>query len=377
MNHEHDLKVGDLSEAHLIRRFVPLLMADTATESENVSPYQLLGPGDDCAVVAAPDQRFVISTDTQVQGQDFELTWPSGVEPSGADTGHKCATQNLADAAAMGAVPSALVISLTLPQHTPVRWVEDFARGVRAGTIACGAPQCYVVGGDLGAGREISVTATVTGDLEGRHPVRRHGARPGDMVVLAGHVGRAAAGLDLLRSATYKPGRNASLDALVDSQLRPVSPVVMGAQLAQVGATSMIDVSDGLVRDLSRIAEASGVNMVLEPHALEQLGAELGRAADLLGVDPLHWVLHGGEDHGLLSTLPPETTLPPGVCPIGSVLAMPPGKPLEQVAITEPHGDPSRLEAEQRVWVSDTPVNQLPGSLRERGWDHFEPKDGF
>ncbi|MDO5618324.1 thiamine-phosphate kinase [Kocuria sp.] len=383
-----NLTVAALSEAQLIARFAPLLNAgwpetdgDWAEPdgggAESGGPYQILGPGDDCAVVAAPDRRFVISTDTQVEGQDFELQWPSGFRSSGLDTGHKCATQNLADAAAMGAVPSSLVVSLTLPSTTPVQWVEDFARGLRAGMVACGADRCRVVGGDLGAGREISVTATVTGDLQGRAPVRRNGAQPGDVVVLAGTVGRAAAGLEILRESAYRPGDNAAVDALVQSQLRPVTPVQLGAELARCGATSMIDVSDGLVRDASRVARASGVEMVLDPHALEALARELQPAARLTGRDPLYWVLNGGEDHGLLSTVPPHHQLPDGVRPLGSVRAAAKGWPTASAAPTAAASEPGSAAAQQPVWVANTPVSQLPEGVRGQGWDHFESEDGF
>lgn len=356
---DHDLTVGELSEAQLIERFMPLLNSPADAENSGLN-YCIVGPGDDCAVVAAPDRRFVISTDTQVQDQDFQLMWPNGVVPSGRSTGHKCVTQNVADAAAMGSVPTTLVISLTLPRTTKVRWVEDFATGVREGLAACGALSCTVVGGDLGAGREICVTATVTGDLEGRDPVRRCGARPGDQLVVVGTVGRAAAGLDLLRSLTYCQGRDAALDTLVRGQLEPVCPVASGVQLACCGATSMIDISDGLVRDAGRIAQASDVAIVVDPVAVKELASELKPAAQLLGKNPLKWVLHGGEDHGLLSTIPAGVVLPQGVRPIGSVKTL-----------------PTQGLTPDRVWLGDTPVSQLPEDIRSRGWDHFESTGSF
>lgn len=370
-----DLKVSQLSEAALIARFSPLLRPLQPGESaapHDCGPYELLGPGDDCAVVAAPDGRFVITTDTQVQDQDFQLQWPSGVDSTGFDTGYKCATQNLADVAAMGAVPSAMVVSLTLPPDTPVRWVEDFARGLRAGTQACGAHTCRVVGGDLGAGRELSATATVTGDLQGREPVRRTGARPGDRLVLAGTVGRAAAGLALLLNHDFVSGRDPALDALTAAQLRPSSPTHLGAELARAGATSMIDVSDGLIRDLTRVAEASDVLVRLDPRALEQLADPLRPAGKLLGTAPVNWVLHGGEDHGLLCTVPAHLRLPPGVCPIGSVLAS-----SQEHGAGQPRNTGTADVVTDRVWISDTPASQLPAPLRGQGWDHFESADGI
>lgn len=358
--------VGQCGEQELLDSFLPLLRAPAGSQDPH-GGYTLLGPGDDCAVIAAPDSRFVISTDTQVQGQDFLLRWPSGAVTTGADTGAKAAAQNLADAAAMGAVPSALTVSLSLPRQTPVRWVQDFARGLVRGIADCGADQASVVGGDLGAGTELSVTVTVTGDLQGREPVRRSGARAGQDVVLAGTVGRAAAGLALLQSQRYRPGEDPALDELAAAQLRPVAPVRSGAALAQCGASAMIDVSDGLVRDAGRIAGASGVVVDLELEALRRLAEPLLPAARLLEADPLEWVLAGGEDHGLLACLPPGSQVPLGVVGIGSVRPSEPPAAASSDAEQEPAG---RRHAE--VTVGGRAVEEILGADRGRGWDHFE-----
>ncbi len=341
--------VGELSEAELLARVLPLL----ARPAEQV----LLGPGDDCAVLAAPDGRYVISTDTQVQDQDFRLSWPSGVVTTGYDTGVKCAAQNLADVAAMGAVPSALVVSLTLPPQTPVSWPQDFARGLAAGCEAMGAQDCAVVGGDLGAGRELSVTATVTGDLEGREPVRRAGAGAGGVVALAGSTGRAAAGVALLEDHRYRPGEDELLDALAQAQLRPCAPVPAGPAAARAGATAMIDLSDGLLRDAGRIAAASDVVVDLDAAAVAALAEPLEPAARLLGTDPRDWALAGGEDHGLLAVFPQGVPLPGPFRAIGSCAPAPPG-----------HG-----RTRPRVLLGGRAPHLALGHPVGEGWDHFEP----
>ncbi|GGG65119.1 thiamine-monophosphate kinase [Kocuria dechangensis] len=342
--------VGDLSEAELLERFLPLLARPGAE-------HVLLGPGDDCAVVAAPDGRFVITTDTQVQDQDFRTAWPSGVVPTGFDTGVKCAAQNLADVAAMGAVPTAVVVSLTLPPGTPVAWPEDFARGLVAGFEDMGAARCAVVGGDLGAGRELSVTATVTGDLEGREPVRRSGAREGGVVALAGTTGRAAAGVALLDDTRYRPGADPALDELARAQLRPCAPVPAGPVAARGGATAMIDLSDGLLRDAGRVAAASGVVVDLDAGAVAALAEPLLPAGLLLGTDPRDWVLGGGEDHGLLAVFPQGVPLPAGFRAIGSCAPAPP-------AHDGPH---------PRVLLDGRAPHLALGHPVGEGWDHFEP----
>ncbi|MFI7482911.1 thiamine-phosphate kinase [Kocuria sp. M1R5S2] len=342
--------VGDLSESELLARVLPLL------DRPGAGPV-LVGPGDDCAVVPAPDGRFVITTDTQVQDQDFRLRWPSGVVTTGFDTGVKCAAQNLADVAAMGAVPTAVVVSLTLPPGTPVTWPEDFARGLVAGLESMGAHRCAVVGGDLGAGRELSVTATVTGDLEGRDPVLRAGAVAGGVLALAGTTGRAAAGVALLDDARYRPGSDEALDALAGAQLRPCPPVPAGAVASRAGATAMIDLSDGLLRDAGRLAAASDVVVDLDGAAVAALAEPLRPAARLLGQDPRDWVLTGGEDHGLLAVFPPGAPPPLPYRAIGSCAPAP----------------PARGGSRPRVLLDGRPPARALGHPVGEGWDHFEP----
>ncbi|MBP3043623.1 thiamine-phosphate kinase [Arthrobacter jiangjiafuii] len=308
--------VADLDEKSLLARIFPRLG----------TPIALLGPGDDAAVIAAEDGRTVISIDTLVQDADFRLLWPSGYRTSGFDVGWKCAAQNLSDINAMGAVPTSLVVSLTLPGSTEVAWVEDLADGLAAAIHVLGATECSVVGGDLGRGREIVVTAAVTGSLQGRTPVLRSGARPGDIVAVDGSLGRAAGGLAVLEShedyaalIADPTAENLALLELATSQCRPRPPLASGPRAAESGATAMLDISDGLVRDAGRIASASGVAIELNAAAVARHAEPLRAAASRLGADPLDWVLGGGEDHGLLACFPADSELPAGFELIGEV----------------------------------------------------------
>ncbi|MFJ7749032.1 thiamine-phosphate kinase [Arthrobacter sp. NPDC097144] len=308
------LTVDQLDEKALLARIFPRLGPDTA----------LLGPGDDAAVIAAPDGRSVISIDTLVQDADFRLAWPSGYRTTGFDVGWKCVAQNVSDIRAMGAVPTSLVVSLTLPGSTAVDWVEDLADGLAAGISALAPERCSVVGGDLGRGSQIVVTAAVTGDLEGRAPVLRSGARPGDVLAHIGALGLAAGGLAVLESSvdmTHPGGTDdQELAGLLMAQCRPrLPPVGSGPAAAAAGATAMLDVSDGLVRDAGRIARASGVGIDLDAGILRTMAASLAPAAARLGADPLAWILGGGEDHGLLAAFPPDAALPEGFVQIGTV----------------------------------------------------------
>lgn len=309
--------VAALSEAELLERIFPRLqMTDGHTTST------LLGPGDDAAVIAAPDGRTVISIDTQVQDQDFRLLWPNGYHTTGFDVGWKAAAQNLSDINAMGAHATSMVVSLTLPVDTPVSWVEDLADGLTAGIRELGATQCSVAGGDLGRGGEISVTVAVLGTLDGGRPVLRSGARPGDTLALAGTVGYAAAGLALLESDIPVDTLTPAERAFVDLQCRPRPPLQAGPAARAAGAAAMLDISDGLQRDGRRLATASNVVVALDQARMAQLADLLAPAAARLGVDGAAWVLGGGEDHGLLATFPAGVQLPPGFTAIGSIHAL-------------------------------------------------------
>lgn len=307
--------VAELEEKALLALIFPRLGKSTA----------LLGPGDDAAIVSSPDSRTVVSIDTLVQGEDFRLEWPSGYRTSGYDVGWKCAAQNMSDINAMGAIPTSLVVSLTLPGSTPVDWVEDLADGLTCAIVSLGADACSVVGGDLGRGREIVVTAAVTGDLQGRAPVLRSGARPGDMMVVAGELGRAAGGLAVLESSLdyfaldKDTAGNRDLRDLTLSQRRPRPPLQLGPVAAAAGATAMLDISDGLVRDAGRIASASGVRVELDGRVLKGRARPLEAAAAKVKADAMEWVLAGGEDHGLLACFPAGATIPAGFERIGVV----------------------------------------------------------
>ena len=273
----------------------------------------LLGPGDDCAVVAAPDGRFVVTTDMMVHGPDFRWAWSSP-----ADVGWKAAATNLSDVAAMGAVPTGLVIALAAPQDTPVAVLESFADGVREAVTAL-SPGCGVVGGDLSTSATFTVSVTAFGDLGGRPPVLRSGARVGDVLAVSGELGRAARGLARLfregvdpqgepsRAATVASG--AETDPDVARQRRPVPPIADGPAAAAAGATAMLDLSDGLAIDAGRLARASRVTLALDADG----PLDATRPLDDLA-------LHGGEDHGLLATFPPDVALPGGFRRVGVVV---------------------------------------------------------
>lgn len=310
-----ELTLRDLSEDELLASFLPLLPRGWATE---------VPTGDDAAVIAAPDARYVVTTDVLVEDRHFRRQWGSA-----EDVGWRAAAQNLADVAAMGAAPTSLVISLVLPRQTPVAWVQGFARGLAQ---ICGPLGVGVDGGDLSSGEQIVVAVTAHGSLEGRAPVLRSGARPGDVLAHAGVLGHAAAGYALLSEAGDE-GREtdavladlgfdpAVAESFRRAFLRPDPPLAAGPAAAVAGASAMMDVSDGLLRDAGRLARASGGVIDLASAALFPAAEALEPIALPLGPRALDWVLTGGEDHGLLATFPPGIELPPLFRPIGDVCA--------------------------------------------------------
>ncbi len=294
--------LGSIGELAALRRIFPRLPHAASA---------LIGPGDDAAVLAAPDGRFVVTTDMLIHGPDFRLAWST---PD--DLGRKAAASNLADIAAMGAVPTALVVAIAAPAATPVSVLEGIADGLRE---ACAelAPGCGVVGGDLSVSSTLTIVVTAFGDLEGRAPVLRSGARVGDQIAIAGVLGVAAYGLQLLFAdgvgADGRPDRDAAARVrsanpeAVGAQLAPRPPIADGRAAALAGATSMLDLSDGLALDARRIAMASAVALDLDAAAVGH-GAFDARLA-----------LDGGEDHGLLATFASDAQLPANFRSIGVV----------------------------------------------------------
>jgi len=267
----------------------------------------VLGIGDDAAVLAAPDSRVVASMDLLVEKQHFRQDWSTAIEIGG-----KAAAQNLADIAAMGARPTALLVGLAAPGDLPVAWVEDLATGLAQ---ECGRAGAAVAGGDISAAPLIMVAITALGDLGGRPPVTRGGARPGDQVAVAGLLGHSAAGLALLAAGRTGPA------GLLAEHRWPHPDYPAGPEAARLGATAMIDVSDGLVQDLGHVAGQSGVRIDLESDRLPQDDALRAAAVALGKQDSLDWILTGGEDHALAATFPPGAALPTRWSVVGRVSA--------------------------------------------------------
>ncbi len=262
---------------------------------------------------------MVASTDFLLEGRHFRRDWSSA-----RDIGRKAAARSLIDVAAMGAVPTGLLVALAAPGDLPAGWARDLAAGLAAECARVGAS---VVGGDTARASSVLLATTGLGDLAGRAPVLRSGAAPGNLVAVAGPLGHAAAGLALL-SAGFTDG------PLVTAHQRPEPPYDAGPEAAGLGATAMIDISDGLLADLGHVAAASGVlidvssarlapgdALLAAARAVHSDLTERGSSADYH--DALAWVLSGGEDHALAATFPPRAALPSRWTVVGEVRAGP------------------------------------------------------
>ena len=291
-----DLTLGEIGENAALEWVLPLLPTGDSV---------VLGPGDDSALVSLPESQVLISTDMMMQGPDFRFDWSRP-----ADVGFKAIASNAADIAAMGGVVLGFELAVAVPVSTPLRMLMGLAEGFAEG-IAALTPGAGVFGGDLSRSEVFTIAVTVLGSMQGLAPVVRSGATPGDLICVAGELGLSHRGLQSLIAAGDDELAIAGLvmsDPAVAHHLRPRPPIALGPLAAQAGATAMMDISDGLVLDASRIAKASGVRVELDSSA---------------GLD--EHALYGGEDHGLLATFPISATLPEGFRAIGVVTAGDPG----------------------------------------------------
>jgi thiamine-monophosphate kinase len=277
-----------------------------------------VGPGDDAAVVQVPDGRVVATTDTLIERVHFRTDWADAY-----DIGRRAAATSLADISAMGATASALLVALSAPATTSLEWTLQLAQGISDEADVVGA---VVVGGDLTRAAAVAVTVTAMGDLAGRVPVLRAGARPGDIVAIAGRLGWADAGLAVLSRGFNSPR------ALVAAYRRPEPPYASGPAAAEAGATAMADVSDGLLADLGHIAQASGVTAHVQTDSFV-VADPLAAVAAAYGTDPMIWVLTGGQDHALVATFAAGQRLPEGFVAVGHIESQDESEPRDLVLV--------------------------------------------
>jgi thiamine-monophosphate kinase len=269
-------------------------------------PRPILGIGDDAAVLAPPpdSRQILLTTDLLTDGIHFRRA-----DMPGLLLGRKALAVSLSDIAAMGGVPRSCLASVGFPRGTSYAYARDVARGLAGQARRHGVA---IVGGDTCAARSLFVSVALLGTVEPGGAVRRDGARPGDGLYVTGSLGAAATGLRILKQGRRRGGasgsrgtlglrgtaaRRAAAEAL-RAHLDPVPRARAGRALGAAGlATAMIDLSDGLVRDLPRLCRSSGAGALIEEAAVP-----VARAASvLLGPErALRCALSGGEDYELL-----------------------------------------------------------------------------
>ena len=282
-----------MGEFELIERARARIAAAGAGDGERV----VLGSGDDAAVIAFGG-RSAVSVDSVVDGVHFRR----GSAPL-ASVGRKALTTALSDLAAMGAGTGEALVALGVPGDLGERECEELVDGL---ADAAREWSVALVGGDVVAAPVLFCSVTVLGKLGDAAAIRRDGAAPGQLVVVTGDLGAAAAGLLLLESPALADGiGDEAAAALRARQLAPTPRLAAGRALGAVGAAAMIDLSDGLAGDARHVAAASAARLAIELGRLPVADgvAEVAAAA---GRDPVELAVSGGEDYELLACIPPD-----------------------------------------------------------------------
>lgn len=281
--------VRDIGEFALIRELSNVLRTPA-------SPRHglLLSIGDDAAAWESSAGITTLSTDTLVEGTHFELDWMGW-----SDIGWKAVTVNLSDVAAMGCVPSYAVVTLGLRQDMPVEGVKSIYEGI---SKACIEFDIQIVGGDTVESPTLFITIAVMGHMDKDYALlTRHSACIGDLVAVTGNLGRSSAGLRILQG-TDGTHKHLAHNIFTDSQKRPSPRLKEGRELIKAGVLAAMDLSDGLIADVSKICEASGVGISID---VESIPVD-SRLRTVFPEDWLELAVTGGEDYELVFTAPKD-----------------------------------------------------------------------
>lgn len=324
------------------------LVAAISRVLSGAGPEVLVGIGDDAAVVEPGSGSLVLTADVLVEGVDFDRAISSPQE-----IGYRSIVVNVSDIAAMAASPRYGLVSLGLSRDVDAAWAIGLFGGMRA---AADEYALTLVGGDLSGSEEVVVSIAITGEVARGAAITRSGARPGEKLVVTGTVGGSAGGLALARARRASAWVGAPwAKTLEEAYERPIARVGEAQTLAAAGATAMMDISDGLKRDLPRLCAASRVGARIELDSLPVAEA-LFEAEEPLGLNPLRLALAGGDDYELLATLPPAA-----VEGARAGLKSRFGVSLAEIGVI--------IEAEGGIVAVDLDGHE--SALDPGGWDHF------
>jgi len=299
-----------------------------------------VGIGDDAAVLR-PSRRseWAVSTDFSLEGTHFQASYPPH------SIGYKSLARATSDLAAMGAKPRYFLLALALPTRKTEEWMAGFALGMHRAAREFGS---RLIGGDISHSVAVTICMTVLGEIPAGVAVPRSGAKPGDLIYITGTLGAAQLGLEItLRGLSRQP----SLREYLRPHLCPEIPIALGQLLARRRIPSaMMDVSDGLSTDLARLCAASGVGAQIRADSLPAV--RVPRAMLARGIDSLSLALHGGEDYGLLFTVPPKLT-----------------SRLRNIARKEPITHIGEITRDRQIVLIDRDDRTSP--LHAGGWDPF------
>ncbi len=333
------MKVSELGEFGLIE-----LLADTIGRNRNTQDGSwqqlIIGIGDDAAAWKSKDTIQLATTDSLVQDTHFDLniiTWE--------ELGWKAIAVNLSDIAAMGGIPKYVLISLALPGELETDCIENLYKGMAQITNQFGVA---IVGGNIASATKTMISVTILGNLESTSLLTRSAAIPGDQVAITGHVGLSAAGLKMLRQNLKFDAETTQL--LREAHFTPMPRIDEGQILLHRGVKAAIDISDGLLADLTHICKASKVSAWINQNTVPVHPAVQKNFKS----DYLQLALSGGEDYELLFTASSQIinrlkkAMPCPITVIGEITEGTPG----QVIL---------IDAEGKI---------IP--WQKAGWEHFK-----
>jgi len=334
--------MGNIGEFGFVERIRKTLKEDGSSV--------VLGVGDDAAILRpTAGQELIFTTDMLVEGKHFDLKTISPWQ-----LGAKTMAVNISDCAAMGAKPTAVVVSLGVPKDFPVKDLEAFYDGMKGWGESYGA---RIVGGDTVGSDQFVVNIALIGEVEKGRALRRSGAKTGEALLVTGTLGDSAAGFHSLQHPDPKGKESATL--LLKRHLTPTPRFNVGRYLSSKRlASAAIDVSDGLSSEIHHLCEESGIGAEIHEEALP-LSDSLLHYCEVKGLDPLAFALDGGEDYELLFTVP--------LARISEAIRNLPGEtgtPVRSIGRMVPKA--------KGVTLITRKGQRVP--LRSKGFDHFSKK---